>query len=385
MSIDAIISKVENIENSLSNFQKQAVEDIKVAGSMATETKNAIDKLGESQREIADRLLSIEQSGGSKTEAAPITSWGKQFIASNQYDAFRNGSVARAKLEIQNNTSLGSDVTVAPSRKPGVVSGPVAPLGLEDFLPSVPADSNAIEFTKENVYTNAAAESAEGSARAESSLTWTLVNMPISDVGHFVKISKQLANDAPALSAYINQRMSYGVDRRVETQLAIGDGTAPNISGIFDAGNFVAHGYANAALGSTLKKLVLIRKVMGDLWSAGYPADAILLNPADWATIETELLTTAAGQARISYDEAGTPQLFGVAVIPSIGTAAGQFAVGAFRQACVIHNREGVTVELSESDSDNFTKKLVTVRAERRLALATEVPAAIRAGALVPA
>ena len=51
----------------------------------------------------------------------------------------------------------------------------------------------------------------------------------------------------------------------------------------------------------------------------------------------------------------------------------------------MIHNREGVTVEMSDSDSDNFTKNLITIRAERRLALATERPAAVRAGDLTPA
>ena len=34
---------------------------------------------------------------------------------------------------------------------------------------------------------------------------------------------------------------------------------------------------------------------------------------------------------------------------------------------------------------DNFTKNLITLRAERRRALATEKPAAVRAGDLTPA
>lgn len=38
-----------------------------------------------------------------------------------------------------------------------------------------------------------------------------------------------------------------------------------------------------------------------------------------------------------------------------------------------------------DSDSGNFTKNLITIRAERRLALATERPAAVRAGDLTPA
>lgn len=194
-----------------------------------------------------------------------------------------------------------------------------------------------------------------------------------------------MAADNAALAAYVDTRMRYGVNAKVEAQLGAGDGVAPNISGILDTGNFTAHGYANAALGATLKKLVLIRKIMADLWAAGYPADGILLNPADWATIEIDLLTTAAGQTLLSYTDGGVPRLWGVPVIQSIGCTADTVAVGAFGQAYMVHNREGVVVEMSDSDSDNFTKNLITIRAERRLALATERPAAVRAGDLTPA
>ena len=187
------------------------------------------------------------------------------------------------------------------------------------------------------------------------------------------------------MAAYVNTRMRYGVDRKVEAQLVAGDGAAPNISGILDAGNFTAHGFVDGDLGATLKKLVLIRKIIAASAAAGFPADGILLNPADWAAIEIDLLTTAAGQTLYSVTDGGQPRLFGVPVIQSVGMTADQVAVGAFGQAYMIHNREGVTVEMSDSDSDNFTKNLITIRAERRLALATERPAAVRAGDLTPA
>jgi HK97 family phage major capsid protein len=204
-------------------------------------------------------------------------------------------------------------------------------------------------------------------------------------VAHWIKISKQLASDSRALAAYVNTRMIYGVNRKVETQLVSGNGTAPNISGIFDSGNYTAHGYADAALGSTLKKLVLIRKMMADSAAAGYAPDAILMNPVDWATIEIDLMTTTSNAVRVGVNVAGQQTLFGLPVIQSVGMTADTVAVGAFGQAYMIHNREGVVVELSDSDSDNFTKNLITIRAERRLALATERPAAVRAGDLTPA
>lgn len=384
MDIENISKQLDSIETSMTAFQEKATEEIKAAGKVSNETKAAMDKLGEQQREMADRLLQIEQKGTGGTAPTAEKSLGDQVVNSDQYSAFTGGSATKMRLEIQNSTTTGSDATVAPDRKPGVVPGAFQPMTLESLFPSVPTSSNAIEFTKEASFTNNAAETAEGGAKPETNITFSLVNMPISTVAHWTKISKQLAADAPALAAYINTRMVYGVDRRVETQLGVGDGVAPNISGILDAGNFTAHGYAAAALGGTLAKHVLIRKMIADAWAAGYPVDAILLNPADWATIEIEALTTAAGQVRVSYTQAGQPMLFGIPVVQSVGMTADNVAVGAFRMAGTIHNRQAVTVDMSESDSDNFTKNLITIRAERRLALAIEVPAAIIAGDLTP-
>jgi HK97 family phage major capsid protein len=290
----------------------------------------------------------------------------------------------RARFELKN-TVVGADATVAPDRRPGVVPGAANMLTLESLYAHVPTTSNAIEYTKEASFTNDAAETAEGDAKPESDITFSLVNMPISTVAHWIKISRQLASDAPALAAYIDARMRYGVNRRVERQLAIGDGTAPNISGFMDSGNYTAHGYLSGALGSTLPKLVLIRKAIADLWNAGYIANAIVLNAADWAAIEIEVLTTTSNAVRVSYDMAGNPMLFGVRVVQSVGMTADLFAVGDFTQHGTIYDREGVVVAMSESDSDNFTKNLITLRAERRLALTSEVPAAIRGGDLTPA
>lgn len=381
---EAIMKSLETIERNLQVQADLAAAQAKETGKVSTETKSALDALGTQQRELADRLASLEQKGIIMPDTKLDTSWGGQLIKSDRYAAFAAGQAQKVRVEVKN-TLVGADANVAPDRKPGIVPGAFVPLTLESLFTSVPTSSNAVEFTKEASFTNSAAEASEGAAKAESALTWSLVNMPISTVAHWIKISRQLAADNAALAAYVNARMTYGVNRRVETQLGAGDGVAPNISGILDAGNFTAHGYAAANLGATLPKIVLIRKIIADLWAAGYPATAILLNPADWATIEIDLLTVAANAVRVGVNGAGQQTLFGIPVVQSVGMTADNVAVGAFNQSGTIYNREGVVVELSDSDSDNFTKNLVTIRAERRLALATEVPAAVRAGDLTPA
>lgn len=385
MSIEIVMKSLEKLEGTLATMSAKADGELATVGKVSADTKAALDNLGVQQREFADRLLQLEQKGLTQAASEPADqSWGAQLVKADAFANFAGGRTQKARVEVKN-TLTGSDTNVAPDRKPGVVPGAFQMLTIESLLNSTTTTSNAVEFTKENAFTNNAAEAAEGAAKAESALTWTLVNMPVSTVAHWIKISRQLAMDNVALAAYVNNRMRYGVQRKVETQLCVGDGTAPNISGIFDTGNFTAHGYADANLGTVLKKLVLIRKMIADSWAAGYPADAILLNPADFAAIEIELLTTTSQAVRVNVDAAGVMRLWGVPVVQSVGVTADTVAVGAFGQAYTLYNREGVVVELSESDSDNFTKNLITIRAERRLALATEVPGAIRAGDLTPA
>jgi HK97 family phage major capsid protein len=389
MSLEIIMKSLEKVEANLTAMSEKADGEMKTIGKVSTDTKAALDNIGVQQRELADRLTVLEQKGVTRGEGEKADeSWGAQLIKSANYVNFAGGHSQKMRIEVKN-TLTGSDSNVAPNRLDRIVGGAFLPFSMEALLPSTPTTSNAIEFTKEASFTNAAAEAAEGAAKAESALTWSLVNMPVSTVAHWIKISKQLAADAPALAAYVNTRMRYGVNQKVDTQLVIGDGTAPNISGTYDTGNFTAHGYTAAALtaisATTLRRIMLIRKVMADLYVAGYPADAIVLNPADWATIEIELFTTAAGQTLYSIGEGGQPRLFGLPVVQAIGMAADTFQVGRFSEAYMVHNREGVVVEMSDSDSDNFTKNLITVRAERRLALATEKPAAVRGGDLTPA
>jgi HK97 family phage major capsid protein len=79
------------------------------------------------------------------------------------------------------------------------------------------------------------------------------------------------------------------------------------------------------------------------------------------------------------------PSLFGVPVVASNAMTADTVMVASLAQAATFYNREGVMLDMSESDADNFTKNLVTIRAERRCMLAVERPAAVRYGDLTPA
>jgi HK97 family phage major capsid protein len=240
---------------------------------------------------------------------------------------------------------------------------------------------------REASFTNAAAEAAEGVARAESSITTSVVTEPVATVPHWLKITKQLAADNAALAAYINMRLMYGVNMRVENQIIAGNGTAPNISGFTKAGNFTAHGYTAASLtaaGLLNNRFDLIGKMIGDSQLADYPADTIIVNPADWWTMRL----AKDSQGRYLLGDPGSavpPSLYGLPVVASNAMTAANVIVASLAQSATFYNREGVNVSMSDSDTDNFTKGLITIMAERRCMLAVERPAAVRFGLLTPA
>lgn len=387
MELNDIMKAVGGIEAKLDVFATKAENEAKETGRVSAETKAAIDKLSQSQLEFAQRLQTIEQSRTrGPDEGHKNESIGTQFVKSADYGEFVKGNRKTVRFETKN-TNIGSDTTVAPDRKPGVVGGAFRTFKVEAALNQAPTSSNAVEFTRENAFTNNAAETAESVAKPETDVTFTLVNVPVRTVAHWLRISKQLASDNGALVAYINTRMQYGVNLRVENQLVVGNGTGANISGLYNTGNFTAHGYTAATMTSWLSgwtRIDLIRRVLADCQLSDYAPNAILVNPADWAIIE--VLKDSTGRYLVGDPANGAePRLWGVPIIPTAAMTADNFLMGAFDMAATQYNREGVVVAMSEDDASNFTTNLVTLRAERRLALAVERPASLRGGDLTPA
>lgn len=385
----AVMKAVESLEIKLKAWDDKAAGEFKTLGKVSTDTKTAIDNLGTQQRELADRLQQLEQKGLTPpSDTKTDDSWGAQVIKAggDNLTAFR-GQHAKHFGVVIKNTITNTVGNTPEQQRPGIVGGPFRMLRLEDLMPRIPTSSNAIEYVRENVFTNAAAEATEGNALAESSVTTSVVTEPVATVGHWLKISRQLAADNAALAAYVNLRLRYGVDLRVENQIFGGNGVAPNMSGITKAGNFTAHGYTAAALtglGLANNRFDLIGKIIGDCAANDYPADVILVNPADWWTMR--LTKGSDGQYIMGSPGADVaPVLFGLPVVASNAVTADTVAVASMRQAATFYDREEVEVAMSEHDGDNFQRLLITLRAHRRCALAVERPAAIRYGDLTPA
>jgi len=384
----AIMKALDGVETKMSAMSDKATAEIKDLGKISADTKTAIDNLGIEQRTLADRLLQLEQKGAALPDAPPADeSLGTQFTKSAQFDAFlKNDGRVKARVEVKN-TVTNTVANTFSERRPSIIEGAFRVFTLEDLMAKLPTQANAIDWIRENVFINAAAETAEGTGKPQSSITFTPGTMPVSTIAHWIKISRQLAMDNAAMAAYIDRRMIYGVNLRAENQIIAGNGANPNISGLTNAGNFTPHGYTAASLAALdlqNNRFDVIGKMIGDCAASDNPADVIILNTVDWWTLRLAKDSTG----RYLLGDPGinvVPTLFGLPVVASSALPAGKVWVGSLQQAATLWYREGVAIDLSDSDGDNFTSNLITVRAERRLAVTVEKPGACRYGDLKPA
>lgn len=374
----AVQDGIKAMQDKLGGELKSAIDkfegQLQTEGKVALDAKQAVQALSEkyeaSMTELAQKLDSFKAPG----QESGLSS-GHEFIKSAEFAALVDRKSQSARVEVKNTVLNVSGTTSFAQQTPGIVPGVFKPLTIRDILPSGTTNAIMVTGMKEATRTNSAAEVAQGAEKSESALTFSQYNVPIETIAHFIKVSNQLLADAPAVVSYIDGFLRYGLDERIDLQLLKGDGTSPNISGIQDAGNFTAF---TPTAGANLVES--INKAKYQLWANGYVPDAVIVNPADWAAME--LMREGAGTGAYLYGAPGTAAAtspFGVRVVLSGNQTAGTFTIGAFNRASMVWNRQGITVEMGYVN-DDFTRNLVTLRAECRLGLETRVPGAILSG-----
>jgi HK97 family phage major capsid protein len=366
-------------------IEKGSKEGIAAAMAKAEAAAVQVQALADRMVEAEQKLVKNIMSGKSS-----VQSIGQIYTASDEYKAFASGNASRARLEIkggfrpQANTITGqsgspatnSDVLVGADRMAGIVGGAFRALRVRDVLPSGLTTSNMIEFTRELVFTNNAAEVAEGGTKAESVLTFELATAPVVTIAHWIKVSKQVLSDAPALAAYIDNRLRYGVELRVDSQLINGNGSGQNMKGLAHADNQTEY---TPVSGDT--EIDSINRAKQTLAVADYAATALMLNPATWGAIERKKDDNERYVVGNPFG-AIVPVMWGLPVVVTNSITAGKLLIGAFDVAAMVFGRESVSVEMSNSNDTDFVKNLITVRAEERLALAGLRPASILYGDL---
>lgn len=331
-----------------------------------------------------------EQRGGGNPSApaAPAVrlTVGEQFSRHADWQAFvTRGFVGSASVdfpEMQSRALIDSTgVGANGSRNPYVGTVDTTPdraLRLADLVDRQTTDLGSVPYLIESANTGAGAEVAEGAVKPEATFTFTEDSAPVRTIAHWVPITRQAAEDNSTLVGYINGRLAYGLELRLDAQILNGNGTAPNLRGILNTS-----GIGTYTPGAAESRVITLRKAITVAQISEYQPDTAVLHPTDWQNIELDTDTTGAFRVSVNPQNALTPRLWGLNVVVTTAITVGAYLIGAFRLGATLWERHGVRLLMSDSHGTNFTSNILVLLAEMRAALTVWRPAAFVKGAFV--
>jgi HK97 family phage major capsid protein len=387
-TLKGVSADLERVGSELRTKAEAALTEAKNAGTLSAETKQAVDELltkhnakAQEIDGITARIDEIEQKGvrGGGRDEAP-KSIGERFVEDDNVKAWLGSSPSKGKADMRVQAALTSATTdadgsvgdaIALTRLPGILPLPQRRLTVRDLLTSGRMDGNTLEYVQETGFTNAAAPVAEGAAKPESDLKFDLVSTTAKVIAHHMKASRQVLDDIAQLRSVIDQRLIYGLAYVEENQILNGSGTGQNLNGIVTQATPYAAPFDPPG---TETAIDIVRLAMLQAALAEYPATGIVMHPSDWARVEL----TKDGDGRYvigNPQQVAQPTLWGLPVVATQAMDVDTFLVGAFRLGAQIFDRWDARVEVGYVN-DDFTRNLVTILAEERLALAVYRPEA---------
>jgi HK97 family phage major capsid protein len=399
------IKALEEQGRALSEKQKTLVLDDERPWS---DKKSEYDKLDADIKTIleqrnAQKAVDSDPFGGAEAaaESAPsvpvVAKSIEQQIADNPaykaaVSAKDSGEKFAANLDLkavvlQSGQGVGS---VVPDYQVGVVQTLFRRLTVADLMPNSTTSAASLIYMQETAVTNAAAAVAEGAAKPQSDITLAQVTETVRKIANTAKVSDEMISDAGFVAGYIQGRLVLFVQLAEEDQLLNGNGTAPNLRGLLNRTG-LATAVAVPGTPTQTDRIDSIYSQISAIRSTAFlEPDGIVMNPTDWKTIRLNKdannqyfgggpFTGAYGVGAMPEDHGHlgeNPDLWGCRVVVTPAIAAGTALVGAFGTAAQVFRRSGITVEMTNSNEDDFLKNLVAMRAEERLALACYRPGA---------
>lgn len=241
-------------------------------------------------------------------------------------------------------------------------------LSVRDLFGAESISGNALTYFVMGATDGAPTTVNEGAKKPQIHPTYAKKTVALEKQAAYLKETDELLNDNAFLDSAVRGRGIYEHNLAVENKLVADLLATSGIQSVAEAVSFDAILKAKANVAT----------------ATGYQADAVVLNPADLQALMLEkdankqyILGGPAFGAYGNGSYADAPKIWGLTVVESSAVAAGTAIVGAFKTcgSVVTKSGEGLRVEVSNSNEDDFINNMVTVRIEERLAEVVRIPA----------
>lgn len=236
-----------------------------------------------------------------------------------------------------------------------------------------------VRYIRETAFTNAAASTAEEGQKQEATFSLAETDAPVRKIAVIGRVTDESFSDFEQLRSYVNMRLSYMVQAREDSELLNGDGTGSRITGILNTAGIQtqAGGGASSIPDAFFKAITKVRAI------GFFEPDYVVMNPFDWQNVvltkdgNGQYLFGGPGSGAYGvgpYSEMG--RIWGKPVVTTTFLAQSTGLSGSFQMGAQLFRREGLRLDTSNSDADDFQFNRIAIRAETRLALAVYRPLA---------
>lgn len=255
-----------------------------------------------------------------------------------------------------------------------VVLGGQAP-HIADLLAQGETTQPTVRYIRENSYLNGAAAVAEGGQKPEAVFDLTEADAPVRKIAVVARVSDEMFGDFPAVRDYVNGRLPFMVEQAEDEALLNGNGTAPNLRGLLQTPGILTGGALNQGVDTTADPIPhpILRAMTLIQATSFFEPTGIVMHPLDWQNVR--LMRTGDGGSNQglyiwgSPAEKGPGTIWGLPVVSTTTIAPKTVLVGAFRLGAQLFRRQGITLDMTNSDGNDFQYNRMAIRCETRLAL----------------
>ncbi|MBQ9020587.1 MAG: phage major capsid protein [Eggerthellaceae bacterium] len=363
---EAKMGEVAELKSAVENGDAEAAE--KLAGVMdeAKELRAHMDE-ADAADEMLKSLGGIDTMTITDTEV-PAKSLGEFAVKHLDVESVKSGAAKSTATDYGFKAATDLHTVSQIVSYDNNIVDPQRELSVRDLFSAESISGNALTYYVLGTAEGEPAVTAEGAKKPQIHIPYTPKTEALAKIAAYFKESDELLSDMPFMESALNSRGVYMHGLAVEDYLTT---KLLATSGI--------HTETNADVDTLLEVAMGIREEIG------YAADAIVINPADYAKLrvakDSNLQYYGGGYFYGAYGN-GTvteqPGIWGMRTVVTPAVTAGTAIVGAFKQggSVVTKSGEGLRVEVSDSNEDDFVKNAVTVRIEERMVLAVRVPAA---------
>lgn len=293
--------------------------------------------------------------------------FGEQLVESDAIKGYRSGSgkgpVSRLDVDLKTLFSTSAGWDPEDQRTGRVEMYPTRPAPhVIDRFPQTTTSMSTVLYMEETTFVNNAAETSEGTQYPEAQLQLTERSSEVRKIAVFLPVTDEQFEDEPRARAYVENRLPFLLRQRLDSQLMVGNGTAPNLKGMENVSGIQSQALGSDPLTDAVYKLIRAIRDTG----FAEPSD-VFIRPSKWEQVA--LARTADGVYIWGHPSMGGPQtIWGVPVTQTTAVTATKASVGDFRNFAEVAVRRGIDVQISNSHGGFFAEGKLAVRADIRVA-----------------